>query len=72
MLLCFFCYIGFEYIADSGIFGKQAAFFKALGINDHYISMSRGVMDTRDVLYFLSLIAVFNLFTKTVLQSRKW
>jgi ABC-2 type transport system permease protein len=72
MLLCFFCYIGFEYIADSGILGKNAALFKSLGINDHYISMSRGVMDTRDVLYFLSMIALFNLFTKMVLQSRKW
>jgi len=72
MLLCFFCYIGFEYIADSGLLGKSAAFVKALGINDHYISMSRGVMDTRDVLYFLSLIAVFNLFTRLLLASRKW
>src|SRR5688572_22277309 len=72
MLLCFFCYIGFEYIADSGIFGGNAAFFKSLGINDHYVSMSRGVMDTRDVLYFFSLVMLFNLLTKLVLESRKW
>ncbi len=72
MLLCFFCYIGFEYIADSGIFGTYASLFKSLGINDHYVSMSRGVMDTRDILYFLSMILLFNLFTKLVLESRKW
>jgi ABC-2 type transport system permease protein len=72
MLLCFFCYIGFEYIAQSGVFGKYDAFFKGLGLNDHYTSMSRGVIDTRDVLYFISVIALFNLFTKIVLQSRKW
>lgn len=72
MLLCFFCYIGFEYVADSGIFGKSAALFKSLGINEHYMSMSRGVMDTRDILYFLSLAAIFNLLTKLVLESRKW
>jgi ABC-2 type transport system permease protein len=72
MLLCFFCYIGFEYIADSGILGKNASLFKSLGINDHYVSMSRGVMDTRDVIYFISVIAVFNLFTRLVLESRKW
>ena len=72
MLLCFFCYIGFEYISDSGLFGKSAAFLKGLGINDHYISMSRGVMDTRDVLYFGSLVVLFNLLTKLVLESRKW
>jgi ABC-2 type transport system permease protein len=45
---------------------------KALGINDHYVSMSRGVVDTRDVIYFLSVIAVFNLLTRLVLESRKW
>lgn len=72
MLLCFFCYIGFEYIAQSGVFGKYDAFFKGLGINDHYVSMSRGVIDTRDVLYFISIIALFNLLTRLVLESRKW
>ena len=72
MLLCFFTYIGFEYIAESGVFGKYAAFFKGLGINDHYSSMSRGVLDTRDIIYFLSVITLFNLSTKLVLESRKW
>ncbi len=72
LLLCFFCYIGFEFIAQSGAFGKYDAFFKSLGINDHYMSMSRGVLDTRDILYFVSVVALFNLLTKVVLESRKW
>ncbi len=72
LLLCFFCYIGFEFIAQSGLFGKYDAFFKGLGLNDHYVSMSRGVIDTRDAIYFISVIALFNLLTKLVLESRKW
>ncbi len=72
LLLCFFCYIGFEFIAQSGLFGNYDAFFKGLGLNDHYVSMSRGVIDTRDALYFISVIALFNLLTKLVLESRKW
>ena len=72
LLLCFFCYIGFEFIAQSGLFGKYDAFFKGLGLNDHYVSMSRGVIDTRDALYFISVIALFNLLTKLVLEIRKW
>ncbi len=72
LLLCFFCYTGFEYLATSGLFGKNAAFVKTLGITDHYISMSRGVIDTRDVAYFLSVILIFNISTRLVLQSRKW
>lgn len=72
LLLCFFCYIGFDFISQSGLFAKSTAFVKALGINDHYVSMSRGVVDTRDVLYFISVIAIFNLITRLVLESRKW
>jgi len=72
LLLCFFCYIGFDFIAGSGVFGKYDAFFKNLGINEHYISMSRGVIDTRDAIYFISVTAIFNLLTKLVLESRKW
>jgi len=72
LLLCFFCYIGFEYIAQSGVFGRYDAFFKGLGINDHYVSMSRGVIDTRDALYFISIITFFNLLTRLVMESRKW
>jgi ABC-2 type transport system permease protein len=54
------------------LFGKVDALIIQLGIQEHYISMSRGVIDTRDVVYFLSLAAFFILLTKTVLESRKW
>jgi ABC-2 type transport system permease protein len=72
LLLCFFCYIGFDFISQGGFFTKFTGIIKGLGINDHYVSMSRGVIDTRDVLYFISLIAVFNLLTRLVMESRKW
>ena len=72
VFLCFFCYIGFESIADFDILGSLDNIVANLGINAHYISMSRGVIDTRDLIYFLSLAALFVLFTKTVLESRKW
>ncbi|MEO6883109.1 MAG: gliding motility-associated ABC transporter permease subunit GldF [Bacteroidia bacterium] len=72
VLLCLFFYYGFEFISTAHIFGKVDNFILALGINAHYASMSRGVIDTRDVLYYLSLIGIFILLTKTVLESRKW
>jgi len=43
-----------------------------LGMDEHYNSMSRGVLDTRDLLYFLGLILLFLNGTKVVLESRKW
>jgi len=72
VFLCFFCYIGFEYISMLDLFGKVDDFILSIGINDHYMSMSRGVIDTRDMVYYLSLISIFILLTKTTLESRKW
>ena len=72
VFLCFFCYIGFDYISELDLFQKADDLIISLGINDHYMSMSRGVIDTRDMVYYLSLIAIFILMTKTTLESRKW
>lgn len=72
LFLCFFIYIGFDYLGSFALFGKIDNVVLALGINNHYVSMSRGVIDTRDIIYFLSLIAIFILATRTVLESRKW
>lgn len=72
VFLCFFCYTGFQYISMLELFDKMDEFILSIGINEHYISMSRGVIDTRDIVYFFSLIALFILLTKTTLESRKW
>lgn len=72
LALCFFCYTGFEQISSLSLFGKADTFIQALGINQHYNSLARGVIDTRDVIYFISFNAFFVLLTKTVLESRKW
>jgi ABC-2 type transport system permease protein len=72
LFLCFFIYTGFDFISSFSLFGKIDNIILALGINNHYCSMSRGVIDTRDVIYFLSLISIFIFGTRTVLESRKW
>ncbi len=71
LFLCFFCYSGLNQIASFEWFGGLDLFIRRLSIAEHYDSMSRGVIDTRDVVYFISLSGIFVLFTKTVLQSRK-
>jgi ABC-2 type transport system permease protein len=72
MALCFICFSGFEYFAQSGLAGKSEPLISALGISSHYASLSRGVVDTRDVLYFVSLVTFFVLLTRFVLERRKW
>jgi ABC-2 type transport system permease protein len=65
-------YIGFDFVYSLDLFGSIDLLVKSLGINAHYTSMSRGVIDTRDLIYFISLIAFFVLLTKLSLESRKW
>lgn len=72
VFLCFFLFTGFDFIASYEAFGALEGPLKAVGIQDHYRSISRGVVDLRDMLYFLGVIAIFLLFTRTALQSRTW
>lgn len=72
VFVCGFFYLGFDFIYSFEWFGSIDLFIQQLGINAHYVSMSRGVIDTRDVLYFVSLIAIFILLTKMSLEKRKW
>ncbi len=72
MFLCFFFYVGFDQLSNLSLFGGLDSFVQSLGIQVHYDSISRGVVDTRDLVYFGSIIAVFLGLTLVVLDSRKW
>jgi ABC-2 type transport system permease protein len=69
--LCFFFYTGFDGLAQLNIFSSLDQFILQLGINEHYKSISRGVIDSRDVLYFASVIAAFVGVTKVALSNKK-
>lgn len=72
MIISFFFFIGFESVSSLQIWGNIGNIIDKIGINNHYNSMSRGVIDTRDIVYFLSVISFFVILTKTSLQTRKW
>src|SRR6056297_3582504 len=71
MLLSFIFFMGFDFLSSMWIFSSIDTTVSELGINAHYKSMSRGVIDTRDIVYFLSVIILFVFLTKTIVQSRK-
>lgn len=71
--LCFFLYLAFDSLSQLPVFyGKTDDFIQSLGIAYHYDSVSRGVLDSRDVVYFLSLIALFLAATVLSLGRRRW
>lgn len=67
--LCFLIYNGFDSLAT---FGNNALLIKQLGILYHYDSLSKGLIDSRDVLYFLSVTTFVLIITKTIIGSRQW
>jgi len=72
VFLSFFVYIGFESLSSIPFLSGIESLILNLGINEHYISMSRGVIDTRDLVYFLSVNLVFLMLTKIRIESRRW
>lgn len=55
VLICFVMYLGFDQVADM----LKSSFVEKLGMNYHFKSMSRGVLDTRDLIYFVSITVFF-------------
>jgi ABC-2 type transport system permease protein len=71
LFLCFFCYSGLNQIASFDLFGSLDRFIQSLSIAEHYDSMSRGVIDTRDVVYFIVLSGIFIVLTRGILKNRR-
>lgn len=70
--LCVTLYWGFDAISKIPAFQGGADYYiQMAGIRFHYDSISRGVVDSRDIGYFLSLIAAFLLLTRLMLLNKK-
>jgi ABC-2 type transport system permease protein len=69
VFLCFVFYFAFEGLASFA--GDLSGFVASLGMNYHFKSMSRGVLDTRDILYFVSVAFLFLSLTVYKLKTLK-
>lgn len=69
VLLCFVFYFGFDGISTYA--GGFDLVVSSIGMDYHFKSMSRGVLDTRDIIYFVSITILFLSFTAFKLKSLK-
>lgn len=67
--LNFGMYLGFESLADLYKFSGWELTVRTLGMNEHYLSMARGVLDLRDVGYFIGVVFLFIGLTLGVLAK---
>ena len=72
VVIAFFMFMGFDSLAYLPGLKRIDEFVIKLGINEHYKSMSRGVIDISDIMYFTAVVVIFNEATRLVLISRKW
>ncbi|MGE5420078.1 MAG: gliding motility-associated ABC transporter permease subunit GldF [Chloroflexota bacterium] len=72
VVICFLLFMGFDSFAYLPGLKNVDELVIRLGINEHYKSMSRGVIDIRDIAYFLAVIGILTELTIFSLQSRKW
>jgi ABC-2 type transport system permease protein len=72
MAISFVFYLGLDFVASSGvpyIFEQLLSWFS---INNHYLSISRGVVDLRDIIYFAGMTLFFLVITATVIRTGNW
>jgi len=69
VFITFFLFYGFDAISTS--FGNDSLWIQKMGINEHFKSISRGVIDSRDLVYFVSVTIFFLFITKTRLGNEK-
>ncbi|WP_321287001.1 gliding motility-associated ABC transporter substrate-binding protein GldG [uncultured Sunxiuqinia sp.] len=71
LFLSFAAYLGFEFVASLNWPSSVNEFLIELGINEHYLSVSRGVVDSRDLFYFIVFSFFFLLLTSIFLRQKQ-
>lgn len=72
VLLCVFMYLAWDWMASFGADNAFGMFLKQFGIDEHYNSISRGIIEFKDLLYFISVSVLFIALTKLSIASSKW
>jgi ABC-2 type transport system permease protein len=71
MGLSFLAYLGFDLVGAMQLPSALQQTITSLGINEHYNSISRGVVDSRDIIYFLITILVFLFITSRIIHFHR-
>jgi ABC-2 type transport system permease protein len=72
LILCFLLYIAGSGLVLGSVPRWLVPFFANLSLGYHFDSITRGVIDSRDILYYLSIIGFFLFLNVRVIESRRW
>lgn len=71
VFLCFMFYYAFESLASYNLLGSTDYFVQKIGMQVHYQQLLKGIIDTRDLIYFLVVIGLFLTLTNYNLEKKK-
>jgi ABC-2 type transport system permease protein len=72
VIISFFFFSGFDFLSTILATPRISNILAYSGMSSHYSSLSRGVIDTRDLVYFISLTLLFIFLSRFILEKRKW
>ena len=71
VFLCMICFFGLESLASFDLLGKFDYYLQRIGCFSHYKSFTKGIVDTRDVFYFLIVTTIFSMLSLYLIQRKK-
>ncbi len=71
IFLCFVLFYAFESIASYNLLGGADYYVQKVGMYVHYQQLLKGIIDTRDLIYFVLIITLFMVLTNINLERKK-
>ena len=71
VFMCFILYFGIEQLANYKLLGGADYFLSSLGFYKHFLAFTRGLIDNRDVFYFLFVIGISLFLAKIFVEKKK-
>ncbi|MCG6188853.1 gliding motility-associated ABC transporter substrate-binding protein GldG [Maribellus maritimus] len=72
MAMSFIFYLGFDFVGSAGVSYLFEELLSWMSINNHYLSISRGVVDMRDIIYYFGITLLFLYLTSVFLRISNW
>jgi ABC-2 type transport system permease protein len=70
--LCYLLFAGFESLSLVNVWSEHTLFIRELGLLYHYDALGKGLIDSRNLVYFGSVITAMLLLTRIILGARSW
>jgi ABC-2 type transport system permease protein len=72
LIVCYFFYDGISRMASLDLWEGSRNFLSQFSLSYHYEALSKGLLDSRNLIYFISVTLLMLISTNLVLGSRKW